>query len=242
MRLLLLLIFLLAIVGSFIYLYSRNQTQNPSPTKATQTLEEEFGEEIATSSGDWKEENQSPVFDNQEISTPPQKYEDNGIFQKIKKNFQVLGVNSSSDKWIEVNLTEQKLYAWEGNQKVFEFLVSTGRDGYKTPTGEFTVWRKVKYQAYKGGSKERGDYYYLPNVPYSLFFYNDSVAKFKGYAVHGAYWHNDFGIKRRSSGCVNVKPEEMAKIYYWANPIILEGVNALNSTEENPGTKVVIHY
>lgn len=233
MRLLFLLLLLTIIVSGLAFFVFKNQAQVASSKNTTQSLEEEFGKEIAVSSGNWVEEKEIPFFDNGKISTQPKKYEDNALAK-------VLGVNTS-DKWLEVNLTEQKIYAWEGNQKVFEFLVSTGRPGYETPTGEFTVWRKVKYQAYKGGSKERGDYYYLPNVPYSLFFANNKVAKSKGYAVHGAYWHNDFGIKRRSSGCVNVRPEEAAKLYYWANPIIGEGINAINSTTENPGIRVSIH-
>lgn len=234
MKLLSLLLLLFIISSGLIYFVFKNQTQIPNSPKTTQSLEEEFGKEIAVSDGNWVEGKDVPVFDNNTVSTVPQKYEDN----KLAK---VLGVNNS-DKWLEVNLTEQKIYAWEGNQKVYEFFVSTGRPGYDTPTGEFSVWRKVLYQAYKGGSRERGDYYYLPNVPYSLFFSNDKVAKSKGYAVHGAYWHNDFGIKRRSAGCVNVRPEEAAKLYYWANPLIREGVNAINTTSDNPGIRVSIHY
>lgn len=234
MRLILLLLLLFILSSGLIVFLFKNQTQVPTSAKTAQSLEEEFGKEIVTSTGDWVEEKDAPVFDNENVSTQPKKYEYNKLAQ-------VLGV-STSDKRLEVNLTEQKIYAWEGNQKVFEFFVSTGRPGYETPTGEFTVWRKVLYQAYKGGSKERGDYYYLPNVPYSLFFANNKVAKSKGYAVHGAYWHNDFGIKRRSSGCVNVRPEEAAKLYYWANPVIGEGINAINSTADNPGIRVSIHY
>lgn len=234
MRLLFLLLLLVIISSGVIYFVLKNQAQVSTSKSTTQSLEEEFGKEIAVSSGNWIEQKDAPIFDNEQVSTQPKKYEDN----KLAK---ILGVNTS-DKWLEVNLTEQKIYAWEGNQKVFEFFVSTGRPGYDTPTGEFTVWRKVLYQAYKGGSKDRGDYYYLPNVPYSLFFANNKIAKGKGYAVHGAYWHNDFGIKRRSSGCVNVRPEEAAKLYYWANPLIGEGVNAINSTADNPGIRVSIHY
>lgn len=73
-----------------------------------------------------------------------------------------------------------------------------------------------------------------PNVPYSLFFH-------QGYAIHGAYWHNDFGIKRRSSGCINLKPEEAGVIYNWAGPAMTSGEGAVNSTSDNPGVRVVVH-
>lgn len=203
--------------------------------------DENFGQQITQSQGEWVEDFQTPIFDNQLLGLFPQKYED-VLVNRQANNPKVLGLEFANDgKWIEIDLTQQKLYAWEQGQKVFELDVSSGRAGRGTPTGEFTVWRKVKYQVYKGGSKERGDYYYLPNVPYSLFFYNEKVAKMKGYAVHGAYWHNDFGKKRRSNGCVNLRPAEAEKLYYWAGPVIPEGVGAINSTSENPGIKIVIH-
>jgi lipoprotein-anchoring transpeptidase ErfK/SrfK len=76
-----------------------------------------------------------------------------------------------------------------------------------------------------GGSKELGTYYYLPNVPYIMFFYNDQYAKKLGFSIHGAYWHNNFG-KPMSHGCINMKPAEAAVIYNWAEvnlPITIYG-------------------
>jgi len=103
------------------------------------------------------------------------------------------------------------------------------------------VWGKVRSQRYKGGTPGTNTYYNLPNVPYSLFWGGGDVPNWKGYAIHGAYWHNDFGIKNRSSGCVNVKPEEAGLLYTWAGPAMPEEVGAINSTEDNPGVRVVIH-
>jgi len=68
-----------------------------------------------------------------------------------------------------------------------------------------------------GGSKELGTYYYLPNVPYILFFYNDKVEKKTGYSIHGTYWHNNFGTPM-SHGCINMKTSEAEIIYNWADP------------------------
>ncbi len=203
-----------------------------------------FYKQVLKNNGEWKENAGNAVFDNQPITSISKTETENILAQAKKSDTQILGLHTALDgteKWIEIDLSDFKLYAWEGNRKVYEFLVSTGRPGYKTPTGEFRVWRKVLSQTYKGGSKLRGDYYYLTNVPFSLFFGGGHVPKWKGYAIHGAYWHNDFGIKNRSSGCINVKPEEAGLLYNWAGPAMSDGVNALNATADNPGVRVIIH-
>lgn len=203
-----------------------------------------FYRQVINNSGEWLENAGQAIFDNQSVNSIS-KEGTQSILSKVKESqTQVLGLHTASDgseKWIEIDLSYLKLFAWEGNRKVYEFSISTGRPGYETPTGEFRVWRKVLSQTYKGGSNARGDYYYLPNVPFSLFFGGGSVPNWKGYAIHGAYWHNDFGIKNRSSGCVNVKPEEAGLLYNWAGPAMPEGVSALNTTSDNQGIRVVIH-
>lgn len=191
---------------------------------------DKFLQQVIESRGEWVENAGTPIFDNKPLAVKPPRL-------AADSDQAVLGSHVAADgseKWIEVDLSDQKLFAWEGSKKVFEFPISSGRPGYETPRGEFRVWSKVRLQAYKGGSKERGDYYYLPNVPYSLFFY-------KGYAIHGAYWHNDFGIKRRSSGCVNLRIDDAEKIYNWAGPAMPSGVGAVRSTSDNPGVRVVVH-
>ena len=96
----------------------------------------------------------------------------------------VLG-DSNESKVIEVNLTNQRLYAKQGGNKVYEFPVSTGLWG-RTPTGTFNIWTKLRYTRMKGGNKAIGTYYDLPNVPYTMFFYNASTPKMQGYGIHGA--------------------------------------------------------
>lgn len=145
---------------------------------------------------------------------------------------QVLG-QTSEEKWIEVDLSEQRLYAHEGDRVVFSFLVSTGKPWTPTPTGEFRIWIKLRYSTMSGGSKEDGSYYYLPNVPYVMYFY-------KGYGLHGTYWHNNFG-QRMSRGCVNLSVPDAEKLFWWVGPQLSEGKTIANSTKDNPGTKVVVH-
>lgn len=150
----------------------------------------------------------------------------------------VLGTTSPSSKHIEVDLTHQRLYAFQGNQKVFEFLVSTGKWG-RTPTGTFHIWTKLKSTLMSGGSG--ADYYYLPNVPWVQFFYNDQVAKGRGFSLHGTYWHNNFGHPM-SHGCVNMRIEDAAAIFAWTNPIVTNPkLWATYATADDPGTEIVIY-
>lgn len=154
----------------------------------------------------------------------------------------VLGIETtpSTDKRIEVDLTNQKVYAYESNIKVYEFTVSTGKWG-RTPTGEFTIWAKVKSQLMSGGSKELHTYYYLPNVPWVMFFYNAQIAKMRGFSFHGTYWHDNFGTPM-SHGCVNMKTEEAKILYDWATPVVTnDKAWSTLAKEDNPGTKVIIY-
>lgn len=149
----------------------------------------------------------------------------------------VLGT-TGQEKWIEVDLSEQKLKAWEGGSLFMETLVSTGLPHTPTPTGEFRIWIKLRATKMSGG---RGRYYYyLPNVPYVMFFENDKVKGWKGYGLHGTYWHSDFG-NRRSHGCVNLPTEKAKELYYWTTPTLLEGKGVVRADANNVGTKIVIH-
>lgn len=116
------------------------------------------------------------------------------------------------ERWIDVNLSEQRTYAYEGDQIVNSFVVSTGTWQHPTVTGQFSVY--VKYRS----APMRGPGYYLPGVPYIMYFY-------KGYGLHGTYWHNNFGTPM-SHGCINLRTEDAAWLFNWASV----------------GTLVNIHY
>ena len=155
------------------------------------------------------------IFNNQEIPIPTPKF-------TIP---QVLGDTTIiSNKRIEVDLTTQTLTAFENDNPVGSFLISSGKWD-RTPIGTYNIWIKIKSQKMSGGSKELGTYYYLPNVPYIMFFYNDNVAKKLGYSIHGTYWHNNFGTPM-SHGCINMKTSDAQVIYNWADentPITIFG-------------------
>lgn len=180
------------------------------------------------------EPSQQAEFLGQTVEIPAEQYE---------ASTQVLGdsdpVDPRLDKRIEVDLSTQRLYAYEGDQLIYNFLISSGKWG-RTPTGTFTIWTKLRYTKMSGGSKENNTYYYLPNVPYVMFFSNSEIAASRGFSLHGTYWHNNFGHPM-SHGCINMKTEEVALLYDWAHPVIPEGKKSTPATKDNPGTTVIIY-
>lgn len=151
--------------------------------------------------------------------------------------FAVLGVNNE-EKWVEVDLSEQKLKAWQGNSLFLETPVSTGLPWWPTPTGEFRIWIKLRATKMEGGTGAY--YYYLPNVPYVMYFENATLPGWRGYGLHGTYWHNDFGTPH-SHGCVNLPTPIAKELYYWVDPVLSGGKTSIKATSDNPGTRIVIH-
>jgi hypothetical protein len=120
------------------------------------------------------------------------------------------GQKASTTKRIVVDVSEQNLYAYDGDNLFMEESISTGLEFTPTPKGEFTVFRKTPSRFMQGpipGVSEQ--VYDLPGVPWNLYFTRE------GAVIHGAYWHDSFG-KKWSHGCVNVSPESAKKLYEWA--------------------------
>ncbi len=128
---------------------------------------------------------------------------------------QVLGT-STETKHIYVSLNTQRLYAYQGANLVYSFPISSGKY-HPTPTGDFRIWIWLKYTRMVGGSASNGTYYNLPNVPFTMYFANNTIPQNDGYSLHGAYWHNNFGHPM-SHGCVNIPVADAEKLYYWTNP------------------------
>jgi hypothetical protein len=103
------------------------------------------------------------------------------------------------EHWIDIDLSQQRAYAYEGQQLVREFIVSTGMRQTPTVQGLFKIY--VKYRA----ANMSGPGYFLPSVPYVMYFY-------KGYGLHGTYWHHNFGHPM-SHGCVNFTIEDAKWVY-----------------------------
>lgn len=136
-------------------------------------------------------------------------------------------VPSDGGKWIEVILSTQTVIAWEGQTPVRRMVASTGKASTPTVTGTYRIYQKLLRTPMSGPG------YYLPNVPHTMYFY-------KGYALHGAYWHNRFGMPT-SHGCVNLKLADAAWLFAWAGPKLPAGAASVYASAGNPGTLVVIH-
>ena len=112
-------------------------------------------------------------------------------------------------KWIHVDLGEQTLVAYEGDKPVYATLISSGKEGYEPPTGLFEVQQKYISTTMNATDPIDG-FYEVEEVPWTLYYHG-------GYALHGAYWHTDFG-KVRSHGCTNIAPVDARWLYYWSEP------------------------
>jgi lipoprotein-anchoring transpeptidase ErfK/SrfK len=110
---------------------------------------------------------------------------------------------SSGERWIDVDLSNQRLVAYEGDTPVYWVTVSTGLPGTPTVTGQYRIYVKYPAQTMSGPG------YYLPDVPYVMYFY-------LGYGIHGTYWHNNFG-QPMSHGCVNLPTPDAQWVYNWAD-------------------------
>lgn len=97
-------------------------------------------------------------------------------------------------KQVVVDLSDSRVYAYQDGMLLRDVLVSTGLPATPTVTGDFKIY--VKY----GAQTMSGPGYYLPDVPYVMYFY-------QGYALHGTYWHSNWG-NPMSHGCVNMPTPE----------------------------------
>jgi len=121
-------------------------------------------------------------------------------------------------KWIEINLSQQRLYAHIGGSTIYSTYVSTGKAATPTPPGDYTIFTKLAKDDMTNGKAGDDDYYNLPDVPWVMYFIGG------GYAIHGTYWHTNFGTVQ-SHGCVNVSPDGAKLLFDWS-PL---------------GTRVVVH-
>ncbi len=139
--------------------------------------------------------------------------------------------------WIDISILNQSLVAYNGRQPVYATLVSTGRGVLADPerslatiTGTFMIHTK-HLSATMDGDDDRADSLELRDVPFVQYFH-------RGYALHGVYWHDDFG-KVRSHGCVNLSPRDAAWLFEWTDPEVPKEWHSVINLER--GTVVQIH-
>ncbi|MGC4088281.1 MAG: L,D-transpeptidase [Polyangiaceae bacterium] len=150
---------------------------------------------------------------------------------------QGLGAN---ERWIDVNLKAQTLVAYVGERPIYATLISSGKESkikdkdHSTPTGEWRIREKHITTTMDGDGTAAGDLpYSIEDVPYVMYFH-------RAYALHGAFWHNNFGVQM-SHGCVNLAPLDAKYLFFFADPPIPAGFHGVWSSEAHPGTRVVIH-
>jgi hypothetical protein len=142
-------------------------------------------------------------------------------------------------RWIDISILSQTLVLWDGADPVYATLVSTGRDGLgdpaetlSTPQGTYRIYQKHVTTAMD--SRAADNEFELRDVPWVMYFRG-------GYALHGAYWHDDFG-RVRSHGCVNMSPIDARYTFFWSAPQVPDHWHAAyaGGTFEE-GTLVHIH-
>ena len=128
------------------------------------------------------------------------------------------GFARDGKKWIDVSIRKQMLVAYEGRRPVFATIVSTGigelgdpEKSHSTIRGTFRIHAK-HVSGTMDGDEASAESFDLRDVPYIQYFH-------EGYALHGAYWHDEFG-KARSHGCVNLAPADAAWLFEWTDPVV----------------------
>jgi LysM repeat protein len=136
----------------------------------------------------------------------------------LEEQDNILGMDGVEDErgWIDIDISEQRVYAMQGEDQIREIVVSTGIDRYPTVTGQFQIY--VKHLKADMRGVDLGVPWYLPDVPYVMYF-------FSGYGIHGTYWHDNFGTPM-SHGCINLTIPDAEWLYKFSKV----------------GTRVNIHY
>ena len=134
----------------------------------------------------------------------------------------------TTEKWVAIDLYEQTLVVYEGDQPIFATLIATGLPRWPTFEGTFNIYyRRVRHDMSWGTVGD--DFYFLEEVPWTMFFD-------EGRALHGAYWHDGFGY-RRSHGCVNMTITDANWLYNW----VAEDFESYNSPDIETGPNVHVY-
>jgi len=165
---------------------------------------DKYVREIKTKRGQYWDIKDKVVWNSKNLALRPPEIEQQRIEDK-----KVLSADPNT--WIDVNLSNQSLCLFHSGGTNC-FTVSTGLPYTPTPVGTYHIWIKIPSTLMAGPG------YYLPGVPWTMYFY-------RGYGIHGTYWHNNFGHPM-SHGCVNMRTPEAQFVY----------------DRVSVGTRVVVHY
>ncbi|MCH2110025.1 MAG: L,D-transpeptidase [Polyangiaceae bacterium] len=155
----------------------------------------------------------------------------------LKKRSHFPSIATGRRKWLDISIKNQTLVAYEGRRAVYATLVSTGRGGmgdpeteHATVRGTFMIHEKLISDT-MDGEEDRSDSFQLKDVPFVQYFH-------RGFALHGAYWHDEFG-RARSHGCVNLSPRDSAFLFSWTDPPLPKGWHGVQNKKR--GTAVYVH-
>jgi hypothetical protein len=129
------------------------------------------------------------------------------------------------DRWIDTNLTQQTVTAYEGSRPVYMTATCSGRPGWETHEGVHSIlWRKEREtmdsNTLVGQDAARASYK-IENIRWTQYFTND------GQAIHENFWRDPalFGIPS-SHGCLGMIDQDALWFWLWANQ----------------GTPISVHY
>ncbi|MGE0784532.1 MAG: L,D-transpeptidase [Sandaracinaceae bacterium] len=136
--------------------------------------------------------------------------------------------------WVHVDVSEQTAVLYRGDRPIYATLISSGLEGHDTPRGEFRIRRKFVSDTMANLGPDAGDdSYRIDDVPFTQYFS-------RSIALHGAFWHNQFGL-RRSHGCVNLAPRDARYLFEHTEPAIPQGWHGV-STERGTGFEGSVVY
>jgi lipoprotein-anchoring transpeptidase ErfK/SrfK len=156
-------------------------------------------------------ENPHRIFTGQRLIVPPEGYQAGAKAVERAESFRAAPPTGllvptglePDERWIAVDLSSQTVHAYEGERLVRSFLVSTGKPSTPTVTGQYRIYVKLEK------TDMRGPGYHLRDVPFTMYFY-------RGYGLHGTYWHSNFG-NPMSAGCVNLTVKDSEWLYNFAS-------------------------
>jgi hypothetical protein len=134
----------------------------------------------------------------------------------------------TTDLWMALDLYEQVMTVYRGEQPIFATLIATGLDRWPTREGIYPIYFRKERDNMTGG-QVGDDFYFLEEVPWTMFFD-------EGRALHGAYWHDGFGF-RRSHGCVNLSLTDA----HWLYALVADEMGSWRSADREAGPQVYIH-
>lgn len=146
---------------------------------------------------------------------------------------------ASGERWIYIDLRAQTLVALVGGTPVYATLISSGRESdddskdHRTPPGEWNIREKHITTTMDGDGTAAGDLpYSIEDVPYVMYFQGS-------YALHGAFWHRNYGV-RMSHGCINLAPLDAKYLFFFTGPVVREGWHGAWAGNGQAGSRIVI--